>query len=348
MGQDEPHRETALFDAAAKNTYDSNPDLWGEVLTVLNLDLCYQPTIADVLQRGTWRTAANPRAYIATAAVRSARGKKLPDYFEKEFRRVPSDEPNSDVGTRLDSGAEFDLENWGGGGVYERTASGAIRYVDDSDDYGLERRIPAWLRRGHETDTVDWETVAAYAVLKPRMACQLARVLITRLELRIGRPEAMARAANTDESAAIEATWKWIDRNVQDRIAPLFKGNRPPRSLTEADIASFPLLSPGVSLRVDLQPHWDGKRLFLVRATFVQDVDEIIPLCYVEADSEAEAMDTYRLAATERHEELSSLFHFWDIEKTAPAENSEPSTEGGFVKPWVALSRAQNKPFRPR
>jgi hypothetical protein len=220
----EAQRLMALLEAAAKTpTYDSNPKLWDELLAILNLDLCYQLTIAEVLRQGRWRKTKNPRAYIASAAVRSAQRKKLPDYFEKEFRRVPSDLPDNDAGTRMDSGAGFDLENWGGGGVYERTASGAMRYVDDSDDYDFERQIPEWLQRGEEHDSVDWETVAAHAVLKPRMACQLARVLIMRLELRIGRPEAMARASNAEEASAIEATWKWIDRNGDDRIAPLLK-----------------------------------------------------------------------------------------------------------------------------
>jgi hypothetical protein len=52
-----------------------------------------------------------------------------------------SSAPNDDVGTHIDSGAGFDLEDWSGGGVDERTASGAIRYVrSDYDDY--YREIP--------------------------------------------------------------------------------------------------------------------------------------------------------------------------------------------------------------
>jgi hypothetical protein len=327
MDQTDAPRLTVLFESAAKTTtYDSNPKLWDEVLTGLNLDLRYQLTVAEVLRRGTWRSAKNARAYIASAAVRSARGQKLLDYSDKEFRRVASDEPNSDVGTHVDSGAGFDLEEWGGGGVYERTASGAIRYVD-SDDDGDYRQIPGWLQRGEEPDAVDWETVAAYAVLKPRMACQLARALINRFELRIGRPETMARAANDDEAAAIEAAWKWIDRNAQDRIAPLFKMVGPPRTLTTAEIASFPLLAPSVSLRVDLQPHWDGKRLFLVRTGVLPDGHGILPVCYVEADSEAAGMETLHLAASEgTAEENSEIFHFWTVEPgTGTVETPELS-----------------------
>jgi hypothetical protein len=68
--QTEAKRLMVLLESAAKTTtYDLNPQLWNEVLTVLNLDICYQVTIAEVLRRGTWRKAANPRAYIASAAV---------------------------------------------------------------------------------------------------------------------------------------------------------------------------------------------------------------------------------------------------------------------------------------
>jgi hypothetical protein len=258
---------------------------------------------------------------------------------------VASDEPNSDTGRRIDSAAGFDLEEWGGGGIYERTASGAMRYVEaDDGDY---REIPGWLQRGEEADAVDWETVAAYAALKPRMACRLARVLVMR-QLGIGRPEAVSRAKTDQEASAIEAAWKWLDRNFDDRIVPLFKMVDPPRSLAAKDIASFPLLAPGVSLRVDLQPHWDGNRLFLVRAGVLPDGDGTFPVCCVEADSEAAAMDMLRLDAADGDEdEDSDIFHFWPI-GTGAAEPAKPSKSASFVKPWEALSRAGHKASRPR
>jgi hypothetical protein len=309
MDQIDAQRLRVLLESAAKTTYDANKKLWDEVLTVLTLDLCYQPTIAEVLRGKTWRNAANPRAYIASAAVRAARRKELPDYSEKEFRRVSSDEPNGDVGTRIDSGAGFDLEDWGGGGVYQRTASGAIRYVDSYDDVD-DRQIPGWLQRGEEHDAVDWETVAVYAVLKPRMACLLARVLIYRLDRRLGRAEAMARAENDDEAAAIEAAWKWIDRNRDDRIAPLFKMAGPPRPLTSEDIASFPLLVPGVSLRLDVELHREGNK-----RRFVLARDGAFPVYWFKTKSEKAAMDELRKYASEGDEEEDSdIFHFWPIQ----------------------------------
>lgn len=337
--QAEAQRLTALLEAAAKTaSYDHNPQLWDEVLTALNLDICYQVTVAEVLRRETWRTAANPRAYVATAAVRSARGKQLPDYFEREFRRVDSDEPDSDVGTHRDSGADFDLEEWGGGGVYERTASGGLRYVDSHD--GDYRQIPAWLQRDDEYGAVDWETVAAYAVLKPRMACHLARVLIARFDLRLGRPETMARAKSDQDASAIEATWKWIDRNAKERIAPLFRTVTPPRPLTAEDIASFPMLAPGVSLRLDIEPRWDRRKKQLILAR-----DGVIDIIGVEAASQKAAMETVREIAPDWED--SEIFHYWPLAVEASAVEAPPSpAPGEFAKPWEVLSRVSNG--RPR
>ena len=342
----EAQRVIALLEAAATIAYDLNPTLWNEVLLALNLKLCYQPAVAEVLRNGTWRTAANPKAYIATAAVRSARGKKLVDYSENEFRRVHSNDIGGTVAAAKDSAAGFNLEDWGGGGVYERTATGALRYVDDyDDDDDYYRTIPDWLQRGVERDCVDWETVAAYAALKPRMACLLARALIMRLELRIGRPEAMSRASSTKEASMIEAAWKWIDRNVAARITPLFQMASPPRALTATDIASFPVLAPGISLRVDIQPQWDEQRLILVRTGLLPEEDDgTILVHYVEADSEAAAMDLVRLAAIEERggiDSYSDLFHYWTVK--GDAERATESQEGKFAKPWEVLSRVGNR-----
>jgi len=340
LDQMDARRLTVLLESAAKTTaYDSNPKLWDEVLTGLNLDLRYQLTVAEVLRRGTWRKAKNVRAYIASASVRSARGKKLPDYSEKEFRRVASGNPNDDVGTHTDSGAGFDLENWGGGGVYERTASGAIRYVD-SDDDGCYREIPRWLQRGEEHDAVDWETVAAYAVLKPRMACLLARVLITRLDRRLGRPEAMARATSDKEAKAIEAAWKWIDRNADERITPLFKMHAPPRALAAQEIASFPLFASRVSLRLDIEPRWDRKKKQLVLAR-----DGFLPVFSFKAVSKSAAMEFLRDLASDWPD--PEIFHYWPMpEKVDTVEMPERLQPGAFAKPWEVLSRMGSKAFR--
>jgi len=340
MRQKDAQRLTVLLESAAKTTYDSDPTLWDELLKALNLDRLYQLTVAEVLRQGRWRKTKNPCAYISSAAVRSARGKRLPDYSEKQFRRVASDEPNDDVGTHIDSAAGFDLEDWGGGGVYERTASGAIRYVE-SDDDNYYRQIPGWLQRGEEHDAVDWETVAAYAAIKPRMACLLAQVLIARLDRRLGRPEAMACSASDKEAKAIEAAWKWIDRNADERIAPLFKMHAPPRLLTADDIVAFPRLAGGVSLRLDIEPQWNRKRKLLILAR-----DGVRNLLGVKAGSAKAAMKILRVIApvTDNPE----VFHYWPMQNEPDAEEApEPVNPGAFTKPWEVLSRVGNKPFRP-
>ncbi len=326
-----PKEVITVLEAAAETTYDINPGVWDQALRALKLDSRYQPAVAKVLRQGRWRTAANPLAYVATAAVRSAHRDRLPDYTDRAFRRVASDEPNSDVGTAADSAAGFNIDEWGPGRVYVRTPTGGLTSEGDDDDDSLE--IPQWLQRGDEYDAVDWETVAAYAVLKPRMACDLARALIARLDLRLGRPEAVSRAASATEAAAIEAAWKWIDRNAQSRITLLFQMTAPPRSLAAADIASFPPVAPGVSLRVDILSQWDGQALILARAGLVPS-DGGIPAFYCEADSEASAL---RAAASD--EEAAEYFHFWQIEPGSETVNaSRPSTDES-AKPWEVLRR---------
>ena len=51
----------------------------------------------------------------------------------------------------------------------------------------------------------------------------LAKTLRLRLNDRMGRPAAVAAAKNEKEAREIENIWKWIDRNWEGRIAPLFQ-----------------------------------------------------------------------------------------------------------------------------
>jgi hypothetical protein len=215
-----------------------------------------------------------------------------------------------------------------------------MRYVD-SDDYDFDREIPGWLQRGEEHDAVDWETVAAYAVLKPRMACLLARVLIARLDRRLGRPEGMARAHSAKQANEIEAAWKWIDRNADERITPLFKMSAPPRPLTPEDIEAFPLLAPGISLRMDIEPWWNRKRKLLILAR-----DGVRNLLGVKAASAKAAIKILRVVVpvTDNPE----VFHYWPMQNKADAEEtSEPLKPSAFAKPWEVLSRVGAKTFHP-
>jgi hypothetical protein len=116
--------------------------------------------------------------------------------------------------------------------------------------------------------------------------------------------------------------------------------------LTVEDIASFPLLAPGVTLRVDLDVQWDGRRLLMTRMGLTQAEDGTVPVYCVEADSEAAAMDTLRMVAKEpeREAEAEDIFHFSAVEsKTSYRPQRQP-----FVKPWKALSPASAKTIRCR
>src|ERR1019366_10715004 len=67
-----PSDPCALFEAVARVHYNQNPSDWDRALKALNLRLCYQPAVAEVLEQGRWRTAMHPGAYIATSAYRRA------------------------------------------------------------------------------------------------------------------------------------------------------------------------------------------------------------------------------------------------------------------------------------
>jgi hypothetical protein len=91
-----------------------------------------------------------------------------------------------------------------------------------------EQQIPQWLQKRGEHDAVNWEIVAQYVALKPRMVRALARALRLRFEDRITKRAALEQTANLKEAREIENAWKWIDRCWKTRIAPLFQMEQPP------------------------------------------------------------------------------------------------------------------------
>jgi hypothetical protein len=311
-----PDRVVSLFERAlAGVVYDENRQVWDELLNTLNLKTCYQPAIARVLSEGRWRNKQNPRAYVATAAARAALSMNLLDFNERGFRRIQSSDVSDNRPTTRQSISPIDgpdiIENACGGGIYERTPTGAMRWVPgDDDDY---REIQRWLQRGEEYDSVDWETVAAYAVQKPRMACSLARALIQRFEFQTGRPEAAARAESKQEASELEAAWKWIDRNWAERIAPLFRMETPQRQLTPSDLERFPFLVDDVSLRLDTYVQWDGSTLALVRKGLTPDSHGLIPAYGIDASSfEGALRELCNLAAEVALDgDQLGLFHRW-------------------------------------
>ncbi|MCE5306804.1 MAG: hypothetical protein LLG20_04110 [Acidobacteriales bacterium] len=301
-----------------------NRQAWDEVLALLNLRTCYQPAVAKVLSEQRWRDTKNPRAYVATAAARAALSMKLLDFTDREFRRVQASDISDRTVTTHQSISPLNgpdiIEDACGGNIYERTSGGALRWVPGDD--GDYREIQPWLQRGEEYDSVDWETVAAYAVQKPRMACNLARALIERFEFRTGRPEAVARADGKLAGAELEAAWKWIDRNWTERIAPLFRMETPPRRLTPSDVERFPFLIDEVSIRLDTYIQWDGSTLALVRKGLTPASDGLMPAYGIDASSfEGALRELCNLAAEVAVDgDPLGLFHCWPCDGPATAD----------------------------
>jgi hypothetical protein len=328
----------SIFERAlAEPAYETNRAAWDELLTLLNLKLCYQPAVASVLKEGRWRTASNPRAYVATASARLALRMGLRDLIDLEFR-VQKGSFSGGPPTALHSvsppGGPDLFESASPNGGYVRTGSGAMRSIAgwDEDEH---RTIPVWLQRGGEQDCVDWETVAAYSARKPRMVYPLAKTLIHRFEQHLGYPTAIATEAHgrySREMRGVRAAWQWIDRN-QARISSLFRSERPlsvrcppnlkvngePKWLRDESFESdytplivddFLVVANGVTLRLDVDCIWWGedKNLELERND-VPPGFERPPAYYADCRTLQEAMSVLR-SMTQRVE-ATQFFHFW-------------------------------------
>ena len=207
-----------LFDAASgRPHYDKSKSLWDTILEALNLPLCYQPAIASVLLENRWRSAENPRAYVATASWRKGLKLQLSNHEIPDIERVDIPEPSksglADTGKKSFL-PESCLENF----LYQNIG----RHDDE------QFPIPDWLRKKHESDEIDWGKIAKYSVIKPEMKDALTRVLQMRFVDGLSRDKAVATVACQDEKREVEAMWKWIDRNREERIAPLFRLDGPP------------------------------------------------------------------------------------------------------------------------
>jgi hypothetical protein len=217
---------TSAFERALANpVYDQNSASWDEVLRTLNLRTCYQPAVARVLSEGRWRNTDNPKAYVARAAANQALSMRLPDFTDRTFRRVSGEEKAFDSGDQATrrqsiSSPRYDKD----GELMPDVVEGA---ADVGDPPSAWERIPVWLQRDEEADAVDWHKVAQYAARKPGMAPALGKALGLRAA-GISRPRAAAMAKSNAEAREIESAWKWIDREWDSRIAPLFHREKPP------------------------------------------------------------------------------------------------------------------------
>ena len=219
------------------------------VTKALGMPGCYVPAAQAVIDQGRWRRVAtpgqNPIGYIKTATYREALklGLALDRYLSDEPFVPTKDRPARIEKEDPIEELRFDHRDSRPGCIPLLIPSGKscqdviesrIQRAYDAGGYDCGARmrcIPRWLlKRGASRDAVDWERVASYAVKKPRMTPAVARVLALRFDRRIGLPAAMADTATRADAKDIEAARKWVDRNHDARIAPLFRMAEPPKT----------------------------------------------------------------------------------------------------------------------
>jgi hypothetical protein len=236
-------RIIALFEAVvAKPRYDGNEGIWDNVLELLNHPLCYQPAVSKVIQEGSWRNSRDPKAYVATAAYRQGLAMRLRDFTDRGITRVGA---NNDICNDKDGETVYlpDEDNNYRSSVKQQKESTDEGHLSAEErlerqqyhaaghgqsDSGLWERVPKWLQHPVECNRIDWRIVAEHAALKANMVPDLALALKLRFDEHLTRSAAMLKAAG--RSKQVEAAWKWMDRNWQSRIEPLFGMGRAPTS----------------------------------------------------------------------------------------------------------------------
>jgi len=253
----------SLFERAlAGPIYDANQHAWDEVLDTLNLGHCYQLAVAKVLSEGRWRNSENPRAYVATAAARQALAMRLPDFRDKGIYRLPGEESKFDSGEQATRRQSISPPRYDGDReLMPDIVDGAAEICDTPSVW---ERIPEWLQHDEDADAVDWCKVAQHAARKRAMVPMLGRALTLRAS-GISRPRAVAMARDKQEARAIEAAWKWIDREWERLIVPLFHD----KSLPERNSK----LPTSKSCRTDFLKPWEA--LARVLARHVPKADQI-------------------------------------------------------------------------
>ena len=233
----------ALFDSvSATPNYEANRVEWDRVIELLDFKLNCQPAIAKVLGQDRWRTARNPKGYVARAAWIQAQSMRLlgPGYVDSDLQgkklkvirgeRLEADKSHG-MDLAVDENGDDRLtshqERWDTA-VHKITMKGVVfNGIPLSDRYDkVGPIIPRWLQRPNDGDAYNWETVARYAATKPCMVPALALALQLRFERSLPREQAISWGRVFGQN--VEAAWKWIDRNGKDRIAPLLRMEQAP------------------------------------------------------------------------------------------------------------------------
>jgi len=249
----------AILNRVAGRSYERNRNAWDRAMHLLNLPTKYQVAVAEVLRDGRWRTADNPKAYVAKAACNTMLHLGLADMVDRAMgvRRIRSNcsEPvvNDSMFPRRfnDSGEEVNFLEF-----YDESPDPPD---DTSDDLRGEIRasVPPWLRykgrpfvcqgftfppskhptwaRDNESSYlqlgldllfeeplgIDWDLVTRMAVRKAVIRPAVAAVLSYSLDYGVSRTEAIRRARSSEAKAAIDAAWKWVNRNMKTISAVL-------------------------------------------------------------------------------------------------------------------------------
>jgi len=299
---------------------EGNDDEWLQFMgRTLKMQRCYLPAAQAVLKQGRWRAHSgkgqNTIGYFKTATYREAMKMGLALRKGTTIPRIPTkDRPQKNAQLAYDEDLAFNRRDTGQGlvdlpipkeewngyeehvdrlhalsyvpGTYHRTERGAWREggLHNDDDY-RGCRVPEWLQIQGNSGIVDWFKVARYAATKPSMVLLLARVLQMKAT-GVSRPRAVAMASTRTEARKIEAMWKWVDRNLNARIKPLFRMVQPPEpKITQnqgADEISSSFLPPAEALRSTLHRHKlrsQRDRQLLVAGPSLQ-----VPLCVAAND----------------------------------------------------------------
>ncbi|MCE5306803.1 MAG: hypothetical protein LLG20_04105 [Acidobacteriales bacterium] len=152
----------------------------------------------------------------------------LLDFTDREFRRKPGGRGSGlEDGPTVRQSISPPCGNFEDGEPLPDIVEGAMDCRDNEDLPAVGHNIPQWLQRDEEYDAVDWLKVARHVARKPRMIPALAKAL-TQRAAGFSRPRSVTMAASKEEAREIEAAWRWIDREWQRTIVPLFLHEQPP------------------------------------------------------------------------------------------------------------------------
>jgi hypothetical protein len=243
--------------ARMANTPRDHDPVWLEfVKGKLKLPGCYLPAAQRVISDGAWRRHTgkghNPIGYVKTATIRVAVRMRLGiDRFTGEpisERSASSSAGRGELGT-IQAGASewttngewprdatvsacsYRIDNFSGSaiGLAQKNSAGVWRAEPNSGDcLDLCELIPKWLQEEDECDAVCWQTVARYAATKFDMVPILGKTLEFRFKRDMSKRAAIAAATSRAEARQIANAWKWVDRNLERRIRPMFKLEKPP------------------------------------------------------------------------------------------------------------------------